>query len=263
MAKDPFLLVSLEENESKALAQVMSNDTARKILDLLSKHESLTETDIAKKLDVPLSTVHYNLQALVKANLVKSEEFHYSEKGKEVNHYSLANKLIIIAPKNTRTESFRDKLKSILPVALIVAAVGVVMQLFNKFMIRAGSAKLMAAAPSMADYAARGAGQVGGIAEKAIVPAVEEGANLLMTAAGSLAENVTNATQNVTQRIAENFTQNITEQAIEPVVRPIINVVQQTPPTNTALWFLIGAAFTILLLVIWYWFVTRKNKIHV
>jgi predicted ArsR family transcriptional regulator len=136
MPKDPFLLVSLEENESKALAQVMSNDTARKILDLLSKHESLTESDVAKKLNFPLSTVHYNLQALVKANLVKSEEFHYSEKGKEVNHYSLANKIIIIAPKKASTESFRDKLKSILPISIIVLVVGGIIQLFNKFMIK-------------------------------------------------------------------------------------------------------------------------------
>jgi len=249
MAKDPFLLVSLEENESKALAQVMSNDTARKILDILSKHETLTETDIAKKLDVPLSTVHYNLQALVKANLVKAEEFHYSEKGKEVNHYSLANKIIIIAPKNARTESFRDKLKSILPIGIIVLVVGGLMQLFNKIMLKAGSAKLMAVSPE--PFAAAGA-RVMDVAEKAIVPAAEEAGNLLMTAASGAAENITNITQNIT----ENFTEPINEQ----VIQPIVQVVQQTPPTNIALWFLIGAAFTIILLVIWYWFVTRKKK---
>lgn len=262
MAKDPFLLVSLEENESKALAQVMSNDTARKILDFLSKCESATETDVANKLKVPLSTVHYNLQALVKANLVKAEEFHYSEKGKEVLHYSLANKLIIIAPKNTRTESFRDKLKSILPVALITLAVGVVMQIFNKFMFKAGSAKLMAAAPMAADYAARGAGIAEQAIEKAAVPIANEAAPLMATAAGAaatLAENVTNATHNLTQNITQNITENVTE-VVEPVIQPIIQVVQQTPPTNTALWFLIGAGFTIILLVIWYWFVTRKKK---
>jgi predicted ArsR family transcriptional regulator len=256
MAKDPFLLVSLEENESKALAQVMSNDTARKILDILSKHESLTETDIAKKLDVPLSTVHYNLQALVKANLVKAEEFHYSEKGKEVNHYALANKLIIIAPKNVRTESFRDKLKSILPISLIVVAVAGVMQLFNRFMLKAGSAKLMAAAPMAADYAGE---RAIGVMEKAVVPAAEEAGNLLMTAASGVAENLTNLTDNITQNITHNITQNFTN-FTQPVVEPIIQVVQQAPPTNTALWFLIGAAFTIILLIIWYWFVTRKKK---
>ncbi|MBN2459287.1 helix-turn-helix domain-containing protein [Candidatus Woesearchaeota archaeon] len=265
MAKDPFLLVSLEENESKALAQVMSNDTARKILDFLSKDESATETDIANKLKVPLSTVHYNLQALVKANLVKAEEFHYSEKGKEVLHYSLANKLIIIAPKNTRTESFRDKLRGILPVALITLAVGAVIQLLNKFMFRAGEAgaKLMAAAPSAmpmaADYAARGAGGVAEQAiEKAAVPVAEEAGGLMMTAASDsaemLVENATNITQNITETVAE-----VVNEVAEPIARPVVQVIQQTPPTNIAMWFLIGAGFTIVLLIIWYWFVTRKK----
>lgn len=261
MAKDPFLLVSLEENESKALAQVMSNDTARKILDFLSKKESATETDIAKELNIALSTVHYNLQALVKANLVKTEEFHYSEKGKEVNHYSLANKLIIIAPKNAKTESFKDKLKSILPVGIIALATGAVIHLITK--MKYGAAKLVATAP-MADYAARGAGEVGDIAQRAVekvaVPAAEEAGNLLMAtatgAADSFAENVTNVTQNITEEVVQNITEPINEQ----VVQPIINVVQQTPPTNIALWFLIGAGFTIILLVIWYWFVTRKKN---
>ncbi|MBN2052121.1 helix-turn-helix domain-containing protein [Candidatus Woesearchaeota archaeon] len=241
MAKDPFLLVSLEENESKALAQVISNDTARKILDLLSKKESATETDIAKELKLPLSTVHYNLQALVKANLVKSEEFHYSEKGKEVNHYSLANKLIIIAPKGAKTESFKDKLKAILPISIIVLAVGGVIQLFNKLMLGMGSAKLMAAAPSTFDYVAQRSADV---VENA-VPEATEAAPLLMKTA---AEGVVGAAQNITENITE------------PVVQPVINVIQQTQPTNIALWFLIGAAFTIILLVIWYWFVTKKKK---
>jgi len=114
----------------------------------------------------------------------------------------------------------------------------------------------MAAAPNImpaaADYAARGAERVIDVAEKAAVPVAEEAGNLMMTAASGLAENIT-----------ENVTQNVTafaEPVVEPVLQPIINVVQQTAPTNTALWFLIGAGFTIILLVIWYWFVTRKKK---
>ncbi|MDO8480887.1 MAG: winged helix-turn-helix domain-containing protein [Nanoarchaeota archaeon] len=119
MAKEKFLLVSLKEEESKQLAQVISNPTARKILDALAEKE-YTESDLAKELLVPISTVHYNLQALVKAKLVEAEEFHYSEKGKEVLHYKLANKYIIIAPKSTF--GIREKLKSILPALGLVAA---------------------------------------------------------------------------------------------------------------------------------------------
>ena len=119
MAKEKFLLVSLKEEESKHLAQVISSDTARKILDTLAEKEH-TESDLAKELSIPLSTVHYNLQALLKAKLVEAEEFHYSAKGKEVLHYKLANKYIIIAPKSTF--GIKEKLKSILPVLALAIA---------------------------------------------------------------------------------------------------------------------------------------------
>ena len=101
MSKKSFLLVSLKEDKAKELAQVISNDTCRKILDHLAEKEDATETEIATTLQLPISTVHYNLHHLMKAGIVNVEEFHYSEKGKEVNHYKLANKYIIIAPRTT------------------------------------------------------------------------------------------------------------------------------------------------------------------
>jgi DNA-binding transcriptional ArsR family regulator len=116
MAKQKFLLISLKEEDSKKLAQTLSNDTSRKILDYLAEKEG-TETELAEKLQIPISTVHYNLQALSHAKLVEADEFHYSEKGKEVLHYKLANKYIIIAPKSTF--GIKEKLKTLLPVALI------------------------------------------------------------------------------------------------------------------------------------------------
>ncbi len=238
MKKEPFLLVSLEESESKALAQVISNDTARKILDLLSKEESATETDIGKKLKVPLSTVHYNLQALVKANLVSAEEFHYSEKGKEVLHYSLANKLIIIAPKNTSTASFREKLKGLLPVGLIALAAGGVIQLMSMF--RSGAFMLgtnAAEAPSL--MMAKGAEIVDEAAPAAAeyaVRSLEAAAPEALQAAGGAAPEMLDA-------------------ANAALGQPIGYVTQP----SIAVWFLLGAAFTIILLTVWYYFVTRKN----
>jgi len=130
MTEESFLLVNLKESESKKLAQVISNDTSRKILDFLSK-KSATETEIAKELKVPLSTIHYNLQHLAKAKLVNADEFHYSEKGKEVIHYSLSNKYIIIAPKPS--PKFLDSLKKIIPAVLIVGVAAGAMKLFTIF----------------------------------------------------------------------------------------------------------------------------------
>ena len=77
-AKEKFLLVSLSENKAKQLAQVISNETCRKILDYLADKDA-TESELSEKLDIPISTVHYNLHQLQKGSLVVVEEYHYSE----------------------------------------------------------------------------------------------------------------------------------------------------------------------------------------
>lgn len=108
-----FLLLSLEDSKAKTLANVVNNKSCIKILDYLAENEA-TETQIAKKLNLPISTVHYNLSQLMDSKLIKWDKYHYSEKGKEVKHYSLANKYIIIAPKGEDENSIKDKLKNIL-----------------------------------------------------------------------------------------------------------------------------------------------------
>ena len=96
MTEESFLMVSLDEEKSKKLAQVLSNDTARKILDILSKQDMMTETQVAKELTIPLSTAHYNLSLLIKSDLINDNHFTYSEKGKKIIHYQLSNKYVII-----------------------------------------------------------------------------------------------------------------------------------------------------------------------
>lgn len=148
MAKQSFLLVSLQEDKAKKLAQVVSNESCRKILDYLADKES-TETELAKNLQLPISTVHYNLKQIVDAGLVSSEEFHYSKKGKEVNHYRLANKFIIIAPKSVF--GLKEKLKSLLPVLLIASGAALAINLFSdNFPITVPTAQDMAMEKSAA-----------------------------------------------------------------------------------------------------------------
>lgn len=157
-----FLLVSLEEKKVKKIAEVINNDTSRKIIDFLAKKDA-TESELSKELGIPISTIHYNMKQLQDAGLVIVEEFHYSKKGKEVNHYTLANKYIIITPIN-QDSKFLDALKKILPITIITAGVAFIMQLFNILTLSknntlmsaesvimdesaTSSAKLMAAAP--------------------------------------------------------------------------------------------------------------------
>jgi DNA-binding transcriptional ArsR family regulator len=170
MAKKSFLLVSLKESKAKKLAEVISNNTCRRMLDYLASKQDATESEIAKELGIPISTVNYNMKALVEAKLVKSDEYHYSPKGKEVNHYRLANQYVIIAPEGEK-ELIREKLKSIIPTALIMGAAAAIIKIFStSFSATAGytapammkaageaapaAAPLMQASRAMADEAA-------------------------------------------------------------------------------------------------------------
>ncbi|MDD5133130.1 MAG: winged helix-turn-helix domain-containing protein [Candidatus Nanoarchaeia archaeon] len=129
MAEDKFLLVSLGEEKSKKLAQVISSDTARKIINLLAEKD-FTETEIAERLNLPLTTAHYNTQQLEDAGLIESKGFKWSEKGKKIKYYQLVNKLIIVTPKSTK--NFSDILKGILPVTLIGALGSLGIYLYEK-----------------------------------------------------------------------------------------------------------------------------------
>ena len=155
--EEKFLLVSLNESKAKKLAQIVSNDTCRKIINFLAEKEA-TETNIAKELKIPISTVHYNLKHLMNAGLVTAEEYHYSKKGKEINHYKLANKYIIIAPKQAK--NIKETIKKLLPVAGIVAVISIFIEFFSLFFQKSGavlsksfSLAVQEAAPVMADAA--------------------------------------------------------------------------------------------------------------
>ena len=130
MAKNKLLLLDLNDKKTKKLAETITSDTSRKILDYLADKDD-SEQNMAKELGVPISTIHYHLQKLVEASLVVVDEFHYSKKGREVNHYKLANKYIIITPK--KITGIKQKLKNILPVGLIVLGISGIIKLATQF----------------------------------------------------------------------------------------------------------------------------------
>lgn len=182
---EKFILVSLEEEKAKKLAEIISNNTCRRILDYLSENE-VSETDISKNLNIPISTVHYNLKHLLKHNLIEIKDFYWSDKGNKVYVYRVAKKIIVIAPKGT-TE-LKTKLKSILPVVLISAAAAGVIRFFSKSAVKLTDVQ----------YAAT----------KSITEAVSAGAAM-------------------------------------PQITNII--------PNHALWFLVGALFSLIIYLIWNW----------
>lgn len=151
MATEKFIMVSLEEDKAKEIANVISNNTSRKILDFLSEKDA-AENDIARELNLPASTVHYNIQNLLKHNFIEIKDFYWSEKGNKVNVYTVAKKLIVIAPKSMK---IKTKLKSILPVALLALVASGAIHIYQRY-FTLGMAQKMMAVQESADLARAG-----------------------------------------------------------------------------------------------------------
>ncbi|MBS3075953.1 helix-turn-helix transcriptional regulator [Candidatus Pacearchaeota archaeon] len=118
---DKFILMGLDDERSKDIAEVLGNKTCKKILDFLAETKESSEKDISEGLKIPMNTAEYNLNKLIKSGLVeKTQNFFWSRKGKKIKIYKLARKHIIISPN----KKFNiNNLKAILPVLIAVFAI--------------------------------------------------------------------------------------------------------------------------------------------
>ena len=70
---------------------------SKKILSLIAEKEA-TGSEIANELNLPLNTVGYNIDKLLKAGLIEtSKNFFWSLKGKKMPTYKISNKKVIKA----------------------------------------------------------------------------------------------------------------------------------------------------------------------
>lgn len=158
---DKFILFSLEDEKSKKLGEVISNPTCKKIVNLLAEKE-LSESDIARELGMHLNTVEYNLNKLMESGLIEKAKHWWSVKGKKIDTYKVANKLIVISPKKNNVYS---KLKGIIPIVIISGILTALVAFYSK--LQEGvvysaqkSADRLAEAPAQATNVAAGASEV-------------------------------------------------------------------------------------------------------
>jgi hypothetical protein len=105
MAK--YIAFDLDDEKIGELADVLDNKTCKKIINFLSERDA-SEGQIAKALNLKLSTANYNIDKLVKSGLVGKKSFWWSVKGKKVPVYSLSNKSILISPKKKTLEGVKQ-----------------------------------------------------------------------------------------------------------------------------------------------------------
>jgi len=97
---EKYIIFSLDDEKTKKVAEVLSSQACKRILDLLSEKD-LTEKEIALNLDMPLNTAEYNIKKLIAVNLIEQKSHFWSIKGKKMPVYTISNKKILISPKST------------------------------------------------------------------------------------------------------------------------------------------------------------------
>ena len=146
-ADEKLLILPLGE-ESKQITKVISNDTAREIIELLAD-APLSASDIAERMNTPLTTIIYNLENLESVGLVKVERIKYSEKGRKVKIYAPVKKVIVVMPGNTDRESVLDILRKYVGVVLAAVLASSVIEFFTKDYGRRASTMDMSDAPAV------------------------------------------------------------------------------------------------------------------
>ncbi len=138
---EKVLILPLSEN-SKKITQILSNEKAMKMLEVLADRP-MSASDVADKLEIPLTTVKYNLDGLIEAELIKVKETKWSRKGREVKIYEPVQKFIVVAPGSMKND--RSSVLSMLKKYLVLVAGA----LFAATGLEAITRSLMGAAPLM------------------------------------------------------------------------------------------------------------------
>lgn len=241
--------------DSKKITQTLSNDTALKVLELLAQRP-MSATDISEELDLALTTIKYNLDALIESDLIKINKTKWSKKGREIKIYEPVQKLIVVMPGGGKS----DKASIISMLQKYLSMIGAA--IFASFGIEylaklTGSSIGFRSAPEagVSDRMVESAAIAGDVPEVA-----------LMSVNDSLYESapVAEALINDTARIVEEFVEEATvEVATEslPAAAPVemaangmesvaTEAINQGLTSHIGLWFFFGCMFVILFLLI-------------
>lgn len=89
--------------EGHKLTRLLSSATSIRILEALWEN-CLSASELSARLDLRLNTLHYHLNSLLEAGLIRVAEIGWSQKGRKIKFYTAAEKLIVLVPGKGRTD---------------------------------------------------------------------------------------------------------------------------------------------------------------
>ncbi|AKB85607.1 protease inhibitor I42 family protein [Methanococcoides methylutens] len=223
-SSDNVVVLPLNE-DSKKITQTLSNEKSLKILDLLSE-EPMSATDISKKLGLSITTIKYNIDSLLEADLIKVHRIKWSEKGREVKIYEPVQKLIVVAPGSMNVNR-----ASI--ISMLQQYIGVI-----------GAAFLGAAGLQYLSRPVDVGMQNGGMfAESVMMDAAMEEGEIMREAPAEMAPQL--AADEAVEEVAKAVPEEAAPQLMDSVHGFFSNF-----SDNIALWFFLGCLFAVLLMML-------------
>lgn len=119
-----YEVIDIHDERAKELAQILSNEKALSILKLIEERpRSISE--ISQELGIPISTVSYHIDRMLKVGLVEVAGKKYGKRLQEVKLYRASSRPILILPGGKKKHRTLEKLRVINLAVSAVASTGV------------------------------------------------------------------------------------------------------------------------------------------
>ena len=109
--RDDVEIISTQDEKAKIVGEILSNDSSRKILNLLNGSNEFTLNEIAQTTGLSLSLVTHHLKRMQSAEVVKISRVGRSIKGQKMNYYCATNQSFLIVPSKEPASSVKASLK--------------------------------------------------------------------------------------------------------------------------------------------------------
>jgi len=110
------------DERAQKIARAMASQTANAVIQTFGGGP-LTSSEVARAMDIPITTATYHIENLLDAGLLEVMETRWSEKGREVKVYGLTNQVLIIAPPVSDLGSVLKKYATLFGI-VVLASVG-------------------------------------------------------------------------------------------------------------------------------------------
>lgn len=124
-----IMIIPLSDDRLRKVARALSNETAVTVLQKLVE-KSMSATELSESLNLPLTTVEYNIDALLEAELIKVDRVKFSQKRRDIKYYAPVKRALIFAPEKTEKGviGFLKKALPVLIAVVLIVPVGLAVQ---------------------------------------------------------------------------------------------------------------------------------------